>query len=430
MRRRIAALLVIMILIVAAGFAIGCGNNNASDVSFEELPEDFKCASYTAEEMREDYMYMAEVFKDKIKYMNIGIYWMEFEWIAELMAREAENEDWNEVMFYYNANRLLGSAQTATMAVSDGLPDDIKKQLPFTTLCFGEKLYIGSIEADKAEYLGWELTGINGMSMGRVIKMLSDYVPHENEVVLILELSQQINDFWLLYCAGVVDGEKVTLNLTSDGETASIELDARGLVEIEQTDMAVLEKGTSLTSERERTYYFLENMDDILYLQYNINEYDPEYPLGRLTKDVKAQIYDCDCFVIDLRYNRGEGSNSAVLYGLYTQIVDYIDNGGKVYVLIGSETYAMGVEVAYNLTDYMKAELVGTPARSVINFYYSVYKAVCPNSGLVFTYPTKKRSGSSSGNEIFKPDIEVEYTIEDYINGNDPAMEFIKSMYE
>jgi len=314
--------------------------------------------------------------------------------------------------------------------VSDGLPDDIKKQLPFTTLCFDEKLYIGSIEEDKAEYLGWEITGINGMSMDRVIEALSDYVPHENEVVLILELSQQINDFWLLYCAGVVDGEKVTLNLTSDGETASIELDARGFVEIEQTDMAVLEKGTSLTSEREGTYYFLENMDDILYLQYNINEYDPEYPLGRLTKDVKAQIYDCDCFVIDLRYNRREGSNSAVLYGLYTQIVDYIDNGGKVYVLIGSETYAMGVEVAYNLTDYMKAELVGTPARSVVNFYYSVYKAVCPNSGLVFTYPTKKRSGSSSGNEIFKPDIEVEYTIEDYINGNDPAMEFIKSMYE
>jgi len=431
MRKQIEALLIIMILIVASGLVTGCSyDNNVPVVSFEGLPEDFACASYTADEMREDYMYIAEVFKDKIKYMNTDIYWMEFEWIAELLAREAEKEGWNEIMFYYNARRLLASMQTASMATVGGLPEEVIKRLPFTTLYFGGRLYLGSVDAKAAEYLGWEITGINGMDMERVSEKLSDYISHENSVVLMLEISEQINDFWLLYCAGVTDKETVTLNLTKGDETASIELEAIGLAKLEQTDMAVIAKEATPTGEREGVYYFLERMGDILYLQYNINEYDPEYSLGKLASDVNEQIYDCDCLVIDLRYNRGNGSDSAILYGLYTQIVDYIDNGGKVYALIGSETYAMGVEVAYNLTQYMNAELVGTPARGVINFYYSLYNGICPNSGLVFTYPTKKHSGVSGGNEIFKPDIEADYTIEDYINGRDTVMERVRDMCE
>ncbi len=183
------------------------------------------------------------------------------------------------------------------------------------------------------------------------------------------------------------------------------------------------------TNPRKDWYQFTPiNSDKVLYIEYHQCDNQPgKETVAEFAQNLEEHLetIDYERYIIDLRSN--DGGNNNVNRELMRVIRDSekINQLGKLYVLIGRRTFSAAVMFANQLQMQTDAIFVGEATSQGPIFYGQPFLIELPNSKLIIGISSNHTIGGLpfDNRTSIKPDIKIGYTIEDFLNKQDPVME-------
>ena len=288
----------------------------------------------------------------------------------------------------------------------------------------GDKVYVVSGLSDYKDYMGKEVTAINGVNIKVIEEIVSLVVPHDNTVYLKLWLNNQLNNTSFLSFIDVADSDKAPVTLTfSDGKNVS--LSPTLSQEIDRDD--IISAFSSYSPYIYQGYYrAMEIRDDVLLISYNTCSDNPSYPMKNFASDLKKVLSKkkYSKIIVDLRYNGG--GNSAVLNSVIKLLKK--EKCSK-YALIGENTFSSAILNAVSLKDDADFTLVGTPTGGSINHYGELKSFTLPETGWEVYYSSKYFKLSKKYDGSIIPDVYIEKDAESYFSGIDKEVEYCMGNY-
>jgi len=268
------------------------------------------------------------------------------------------------------------------------------------------------------------VTEINGLPVEQVHKAIKSIISYSTEAYAIRQADFQLNIKQSLEAVGLgsFDG-RLTIKL-ADGNTMVFE-------PVPYSNFAgihfnLLQQSFPKTIYTDSWYEGWDLTNDCLFVKYNVSKNAQDYKVSAFVSDV-FNAYDANDFsslIIDFRSN--SGSDPDLLKGFIKKIEKYIaKNKCHGYVLIGADTFSTAVD---NVVELKKAGciLVGTPTGGAINYYGDVRTFELPNSRFLAAYGSRFHVNDKNANsKSVIPDVFVDFSVDDYILGNDSQVNWI-----
>ncbi|MDX5419765.1 MAG: hypothetical protein LPK09_11165 [Hymenobacteraceae bacterium] len=305
--------------------------------------------------------------------------------------------------------------------------------LPIKMAIFDDGLFIKETTPDLLHLIGAQVTHIGTTSAEMTLQMVRPVVHYDNEM-----------GFKLMAPAFLVVPEFLTaLGITAAVDEVFLKLKTRtgAVEEITLAPMSLFKKAyfldayqglgiaPPLSQWNRKDKYWMHVLEEekTLYIQVNeINSKDEESIADFVGKVERiAEGFPVHKLVLDLRYNAGGNGylNRSLVLALARS--ERINQFGRLYTLIGRETFSAAQMLANDLEYYTNTLFVGEPTGSTPSAYGDSRKMQLPNSKLTIRASTvywrdwnvnEKRPWTA-------PDIPVVYTSADYLAGKDPVLE-------
>lgn len=170
--------------------------------------------------------------------------------------------------------------------------------------------------------------------------------------------------------------------------------------------------------------YYAEYREQALYFKYSRCKEDEDYPFTKLFTDLD-KILDLNPkkIIVDLRNN--QGGNSSLFDPISKILRAYINKKKpQVFCLINRRVFSSGVLNTHEMKYKLGALLVGQPTGQGVNHYGEVKTFKLPNTKIEVQYSSKFFKLIEDNATTIKPDILIEPTIDDYMNGKDPVLNY------
>jgi hypothetical protein len=133
-----------------------------------------------------------------------------------------------------------------------------------------------------------------------------------------------------------------------------------------------------------------------------------------------------DKLVIDLRQNGG-GDYFVGLASMVTRVRNHpeINRKGHLFVLIGPFTFSAAMSNAAHFRQRTAATLVGLPIGEKPNSYQELKTIRLPNSHLTLCYSVRFYKFVDAGENMIRPDREIETSWADFKAGRDPVLQWV-----
>jgi hypothetical protein len=320
---------------------------------------------------------------------------------------------------------------------------------PIGVFWFGNELKVLAIDENHKEVIGNNLVAINNIPIKEVVTRINTLISHENEQWLKYNNTKYIQIPEILKFLKVINEDKTEFTFCNDeGKETKLTLTPVVNVKENVTYMKDLLPSKPISGEKTDGNYF-DNLywykyiseDKIMYFQYNncIDRntaqkagYDnyQDYPdFNKFSEELLKEINEkpIDKLIIDLRYNTG--GNSILMSDFVDKLsnISKINDNGKIFVLIGRQTFSSGVMACTDLKDFTKAIFIGESTGGNVNNYGDILYITLPNSKIKISYATKHFNFKPEYKEGFEPDILIEQSFDNYIKGTDATYEAAKS---
>ena len=345
-----------------------------------------------------------------------------------ISERLEEMSDWE---YYYSLKKLtskIGDAHT-NVYYSDSKYEHLSG-LPFAIVKFGGDWRVFMLEKDKKEYLGDKLISINDVPIEDIFEKSKTIMSFENDVWAEMQFSNTINFQEALEYLGIVSlGEEVVLNVEKDDKTiCNIPVKAMNAEEIMNADIIQYDRDKLPKTFPSGIYRAFELDDKNFFIQYNSCEESPDLSMKNFIEIIEGSLKekDYDNLIIDMRYN--SGGNSAIFEPMMHMIKDLkTQKDLKVYTLIGKNTFSSAIINSIETKELLDSTLVGTATGGNVNGYGEI-KSFELNNSPIFVYYSTKYFELIKGYEkdSLYPDVEIEYSFDDYKKGIDKEVEFIR----
>jgi len=300
--------------------------------------------------------------------------------------------------------------------------------LPLELTRLADGLYVTAADAEHADLLGSRVVAIGERPVDELWEAASGLVSHENDAWPRAQVPP------LLVTTEVLSVLHATGDLTRATFWVDDDRGARRSADVglpsprpALVDIATA-AGASLPLHRQRSnenyWYTLVESSRTLYLHYRRCQQGPES-----FSDFADRIFrvldqnGADRLVVDVRHNGG-GSSSVddpLIKGLQDRPAWRAR--GRLFGLIGSETFSSGLWTADDLRK-LGAVLVGSPTGGKPNAYGDVLTFSLPNSQIQVTYSTRFfRLIEDADPPSLMPAVAVEPTVDDLRAGRDPLLE-------
>ena len=285
--------------------------------------------------------------------------------------------------------------------------------------------YVTGASGAQAHLLGSKLISINGHSASKVIGDLSSVVAFaENPYSTALRTGQQLPNAEILSGLGIVDptgmstfafesqNKRVVVRLspsTEDGATTRLSLGNKHFADRIEGD--------------DRLWFASEDNGRSVYVGFR--RYPAQAAMAVFAQKLLEYINKNDTknLIIDLRANSGGDFFTGLMLAQRLVLADGLDWKSGIFVLTDNETFSAAMSNAAQFSQLLNAKRIGQPTGGKPSGYQDMGEFSLPGSGLTITY--SKRLYHFDGRELdtLRPDILVEVTIDDYLNGHDPALE-------
>lgn len=307
----------------------------------------------------------------------------------------------------------------------------------------GVELYAVRLPTEYRDALYARLTAINGVPIEQVLERLSVYISRESDAGMMAYLIGTIYFNGLLYrkealqVIGVVGTEEDSAQfefVTKQGEHITAELSAVTTKEQAQIDMAFGDWFSSDNFSYEHmmyTYYWyrFDKASKTVYLRFNRISEMLDYPVKDFFRDLGNDIsgQSANTIIIDLRFNPGGAIPNFDLVEAVLQLE--IENS---YVLIDGASNSGAVLLASELRQSVpNTLLIGQPAGQPPNFYADATRFSLPNSQCTIAISDAwYEYWPDYEYDVLMPDITVYQTLENYKQGIDTALEYVRKTDE
>lgn len=411
-KRYVSIINLALITILTSSLLLGCDNNEKS-ISTEQWIEDI---DYLAEELP----------KRQIDFDSITD---EEEFNRKIEALKKDVPKLNDDEIEVEISKILASIGVShtSMALN------IEYYYPIKFYWFEEGIYLINTTEDYKEAINSKLIKINGMDIDGIVDSISPVIAAENDTWQKVRVIEHIKYSDVLYGLGITDTkESATFTFENlNGEVFDIKINAfKDLNEIEY--IVDLEELPYYIYNKSEEYYWYKYLPEqkIVYFQYH-QCFDME---EKSFSDFNKELFDfidnnsVDRLIVDLRRNAGGHSN--IFEPFLEEIKRYpnLNKEENLYVLVGRSTFSSGVSAAVDLFSFTNATFIGEQMGGEKTLYGEMFSFELENSGITIYYTVKKLEALYI-RSTFILDIPIEYSIEDYINGVDPAMEYIFNQY-
>jgi hypothetical protein len=330
--------------------------------------------------------------------------------------------------------RMVGDGHTTLSRRHDG--ESPKDRVPATFYLFAEGLYLTRVDPRFKDLAGAQVLSINGHSVEEVLKALDQIVSQDNSQGLLWRAPDYLRMPRVLNGLGLIPDDKgLPLTLRdSQGHEQKVTLPAdAGDPQKEWVSARQKSANTEplYLKNREIAYWFeyLPEMK-LIYFQYNMVANQGSETFEKFCTRLFQFIneHDVDRLVIDMRWNGGGNNflNQPLIHGLIR--CDKVNQRGKLFVIVGRNTFSAAMCGAGHLERNTRATFVGEPTGSSPNFV--------GESAVIVEMPYSKLRASISDlywqNSVamdyrtwIAPAIYTPPTFATYRNNSDPAMDAI-----
>jgi hypothetical protein len=342
--------------------------------------------------------------------------------VAELRERIPELED-HEIAADFA--RLVASAGDSHTTVQMGSSPFVGSPAPIELRWFPDGLRVVAVPSEHADLVGGRVVEIGGVAVEEAWTRASEVIAHENEIWVRAKAPSWLAVPAFLRALGLADADEFARYVVETEPGKRSELDVKAGALARSLARSGPQESPPWFKRRHEPYWF-EYLPDsrTLYLQYNQCADDPQRPFAKLVEELLAAAdrERPDRFVVDLRHNAG--GNSMVIAPLFQGLGArrFLRGRGRLYAILGPNTFSSGMMNAIQLREGYGALLVGEPTGGKPNSYGEVRTFELPNSKLRVGYCTKYFRDVRDDPPALIPELSAPLTFEDWKAGRDPAL--------
>jgi hypothetical protein len=314
--------------------------------------------------------------------------------------------------------------------------------LPFRVAYFSDGYFISNVEQRYGELLGRRITHINHIPVEQVADSLATLITIDNAGMFRSRIPSMMSVEPTLRFFGFIDSDSVYIQVAPKAGTP--ETYALPLHESLSKAWAQPERAKLAYCWRSIGTYFNDTLmsDGLYFVQYNIcggreisrahgkKEGLEEIPSfkefeKRVLKTLKRP--EVKTLVFDMRFNGGGASRQGTEMIQKIAKNKKINRKGGIYVVIGRQTFSSAILNTLDFLQNTDAILIGEDTGGKPNHYGEIRSFDLPSSGLRVVYSTKYFVKEATERPTIEPDIRVEASFQDYINGIDPVLERIRA---
>ena len=303
-------------------------------------------------------------------------------------------------------------------------------QLPMQFYWFSDGLFVVNASEPYRQWIGHKVEQVGEMSTLKALGLIEAINPRDNEMQQRWLAPYYFGLPSVLEGLGIVDkADAVSLSL-SDSRGA------RHLVspEVKPMSFAGFPKLPGLSTadsplylrNNNDNYWFEKLPKQLLYVQFNDVANKESQSLKQFSEQIQQHIIkgEVDDMVLDLRHNSGgDGSLNAPMVAT-TVLFKALRREGKLFVLIGRNTFSAAHNLVMSISELTDAVLVGEPSGSRPNAISEAGWFNLPYSkqtGLISSQ--FHQYGAPEDHRIWiAPHVPVSLSSEQYFKGEDPVM--------
>lgn len=443
MRQRLLSAVLIAGLLCAV--LSGCGNKGPVPMDTEKWREDI---DYLAVELPQRHVDLFHTLS-------------EAEFNDRVEQLESSLDTMNEDQIRVEIQKLIataGDAHTGTNISAGGM-------YPVELCYFVDGWYVISTLRDYGQILYGRLTAINGHDMDEVYEKLSAVISHENDAWLKAQMRYYLMIPSVLHGIGIIDDtEDIAFTFeTRDGERVTLDLSPVNFADVKDKIAGQETEESELPLYRRHSgeNYWFEYLDaqKALYFKYNQCQEMEDTPFGDFTRDMLDTLDngDAERLIIDLRDNGG-GDEELLFPFIYAVSHSRFNQEGKLFVIVGRQTFSSAVRNAVTLQKKTDAIFIGEPTGGKPSHFGATESFQLRNSGITVRYSTMHLTRVILDDSVLAdpsafaddpaamealqesilqdpdaliedtpslvPDQVIEISIEDYIDHQDPVLEY------
>ncbi len=319
--------------------------------------------------------------------------------------------------------------------------------LPIKLALFADGLFVQAADSANEALVGSRVTRIGQLSVDSAIRLVSAVIPHENDFWVLAQAPFLLGIPEILQALGISESvECVPLTLVTStgkrtvtltpagelrppsGEQVGKTIDMSRWVEMRQSAPVPL-----YLDHPDRPYWvqYLP-ASRTLYVSYRASVSRPDESNAAFMARVFAMVdtLQVDKFVIDLRSNSGGESyyNKSIVLGIVRHVA--LDRPGKIFAIIGRNTFSAAMNLVLELERYTSVTFVGEPTGNAVQFFADHDMITLPNSGLhiaVATHWYQAPFNPKDTRPYVAPHFAIDVSSSDYRRGDDPILAFILS---
>jgi hypothetical protein len=370
--------------------------------------------------------------------------------VAELHAQVPQLSDHEVIVGMTRLVAMIGDGHTRLTLPQDGAiaystahtgtppPADSSlyfNHLPVKLTLFDDGLFIKETTPELTHLIGAQVMQIGTMTAEAALEKVRLVAHYDNEMGFkLLGPTFLVVPEFLAALGITADAALVPLKLkTRAGTAEDVELAPVSLFrQVYFLDAhQALGIAPPLSEWNKKDNYWMQVLEEEKTLYIQVNEINNKYEeslaafftrVERIVEGLQLQK-----LVLDLRYNAGGNGylNRSLVLALSRS--ERINQFGRLYTLIGRETFSAAQMLANDLEYYTNTLFVGEPSGSSPSAYGDSRKMQLPNSNITIRASTvywrdwnvnEKRPWTA-------PDMPVSYTSADYLAGKDPALEAV-----
>ena len=295
-------------------------------------------------------------------------------------------------------------------------------------------MYIVNTDAKNMSMMYSQVISIDDVEISKVLEMLCELIPHENEYWLKAMLPGYLSGPVYMYGLGIIDNERCAeFTVEKDGVR-----ETRTVNSFYGTPIRFMDKRTDniFTGKFNRYYrYKYMQKEKAYYIQYNACDNEEEQSFENFCMELFEDMaaHEVEKVIVDLRNNNG--GNSSIFNSFSGRIGNYLDlnDEAQVFALIGRRTFSSGIFALLDLKQAVPdAYIVGEPTGGAVDCYGEVGVYDMPNSQLQITYSKKffelsEEYRYEKDTTSYLPDTIIQPDIGNYINNEDMVLEYVLS---
>lgn len=301
-------------------------------------------------------------------------------------------------------------------------------ELPFKFELFDEGMTIVAADSVNQKYLLHKILSINNNSWSTIDSLYKTIIKRDNQSYVKFFEAYNFNNAELLIGLGIINGSSaIPFELLSpSGDTINTTINSNYKTQNKSWKYANQFKNILAYSKNSNYWYKYDIKSKTLYVNYMRCREDIKEPFTTFNQKLFQTIADLNPakLVLDLRFN--SGGNSGVLKPFIDSIKkSELNTNERFFVLIGRKVMSSSLMNVIELKKTTKARFVGELTGGNINHFGELRTFELPNSKIRVNYSTKYWENWKNHDGAFKPDIETSYTLSDFLNSYDKALEII-----